>query len=82
MNYNSCMCNVLSSRTKTYESFSSLQVSEKYRDTHRKMTAEVVKSYLPFPWVSMAQTKHYFYKGLAHYYVAMALMEQKGEAAH
>ncbi|KAK7114719.1 rhophilin-1-like [Littorina saxatilis] len=52
-------------------------VSEKYRDTHRKMTAEVVKSYLPFPWVSMAQTKHYFYKGLAHYYVAMALMEQK-----
>nr|KAG5712634.1 hypothetical protein BaRGS_029689 [Batillaria attramentaria] len=52
-------------------------VSEKYRDTHRKMSAEVVKSYLPFPWVSMAQTKHYFYKGLAHYYVAMALLEQK-----
>lgn len=52
-------------------------VSEKYRDTHRKMSAEVVKSYLPFPWVSMAQTKHYFYKGLAHFYVAMALLEQK-----
>lgn len=52
-------------------------VSEKYRDTHRKMSAEVVKSYLPFSWVSMAQTKHYFYKGLAHFYVAMALLEQK-----
>ena len=43
------------------------------------MSAEVVKSYLPFPWISMAQTKHYFYKGLAHYYVAMALLEQKGQ---
>lgn len=52
-------------------------VSEKYRETHRKMSSEVVKSYLPFPWISMAQTKHYFYKGLAHYYVAMALLEQK-----
>ena len=55
------------------------QVSEKYCETHRKMTSEVVKSYLPFPWISMAQTKQYFYKGLAHYYVAMALLEQKGE---
>ncbi|PVD20306.1 hypothetical protein C0Q70_18460 [Pomacea canaliculata] len=51
-------------------------VSEKYRDTHRKMSSEVVKSYLPFPWITMAQTKHYFYKGCAHFYVAMALLEQ------
>ena len=43
------------------------------------MSSEVVKSYLPFPWISMAQTKHYFYKGLAHFYVAMALLGQKGE---
>lgn len=53
-------------------------MSEKYRDVHRKMSAEVVKCYLPFPWISMAQTKLYFYKGLAHFYVAMALLEQKG----
>ncbi|XP_025076433.1 rhophilin-2-like [Pomacea canaliculata] len=41
------------------------------------MSSEVAKSYLPFPWMTMAQTKHYFYKGCAHFYVAMALLEQK-----
>ncbi|XP_025091288.1 rhophilin-2-like [Pomacea canaliculata] len=40
------------------------------------MSSEVVKSYLPFPWMTMAQTKHYFYKGCAHFYVAIALLEQ------
>ena len=54
------------------------QVAEKYRDTYCKMSVDVVKSYLPFSWISMAQTKEFFYKGLAHYYVAMALIGQKG----
>ncbi|ESO82789.1 hypothetical protein LOTGIDRAFT_155816 [Lottia gigantea] len=52
-------------------------VSEKYRDTHRLMISEPVKSYIPFSWISMAQTKHYYYKGLAHYYIASGLLDQK-----
>ena len=42
------------------------------------MTAEPVKSYLPLSWITMAQTKHYFFKGMAHSSVATALMDQKG----
>ncbi|XP_046377278.1 rhophilin-2-B-like isoform X2 [Haliotis rufescens] len=52
-------------------------VSERFRVTHRLMSAEPVKSYLPFTWTAMAQTKHYYYKGLAHSIVATALMDQK-----
>ncbi|KAK6186398.1 hypothetical protein SNE40_008440 [Patella caerulea] len=52
-------------------------VSEKYRETHRLMISELVKSYIPFSWISMAQTKHYFHKGLAHYFIATGLLDQK-----
>ncbi|XP_059171100.1 rhophilin-2-B-like [Physella acuta] len=55
----------------------SAMVSQKYKDTHSKMCTEPIKSYLPFSWLSMAETKYHFYRGLAHYYVALALLEQK-----
>ncbi|XP_055891431.1 rhophilin-1-like isoform X2 [Biomphalaria glabrata] len=53
------------------------QVSLKYSETHKKMCTEKLKNYLPFSWLSMAETKYHFYKGLAHYYVSLALLEQK-----
>ncbi|CAL1532314.1 unnamed protein product [Lymnaea stagnalis] len=52
-------------------------VSLKYKDTYSKMATDSIKSYLPFSWLSMAETKYHFYKGLSHYYVALALLEQK-----
>ncbi|BFZ19639.1 hypothetical protein BsWGS_22678 [Bradybaena similaris] len=52
-------------------------VSQRYRETHEKMSQEPTKSYLPFSWLSMAESKHHFYKGLAHYYMAIALLDQK-----
>ncbi|KAH9515482.1 Rhophilin-2 [Bulinus truncatus] len=56
------------------------KVSSKYKETHTKMLTESLKSYLPFSWLSMAETKYHFYKGLAHYYVALALLDQKDSA--
>ena len=43
------------------------------------MMAEPTKSYLPFSWLIMAETKQNFFRGLAHYYIALALVEQKGD---
>ncbi|GFO30993.1 rhophilin-2-like protein [Plakobranchus ocellatus] len=52
-------------------------VAQKYEQTHKGMSTKESKNYLPFSWLSMVETKQHFYKGLAHYYVALALMEQK-----
>ncbi|CAG5124807.1 unnamed protein product, partial [Candidula unifasciata] len=53
------------------------RVAEKYKQTHEKMCQEPTKSYLPFSWLSMAESKYHFYRGLAHFYVAAALLDQK-----
>ncbi|XP_012941676.1 rhophilin-2 [Aplysia californica] len=52
-------------------------VSQRYKDTHEKMSLEPTKSYLPFSWLAMAETKQHFFRGLSHYYIALALLEQK-----
>lgn len=58
-----------------------LQVSGMYSDVHKLMNAghSAVKTYVPYSWVSMVFVKHQYYQALSHYYVAMALLEQKGK---
>ncbi|CAG5118373.1 unnamed protein product, partial [Candidula unifasciata] len=52
-------------------------VSLKYGETHKMMSEEPIKSYLPFTWLTMIEAKHHFFKALAHYYVTLALLDGK-----
>ncbi|XP_014783179.1 rhophilin-2-B isoform X1 [Octopus bimaculoides] len=52
------------------------KVSTTYTKAHDMISVEPVKQYVPFSWTSMMLGKSQFYKALAHYYIALALMEQ------
>ncbi|KAK3597535.1 hypothetical protein CHS0354_018134 [Potamilus streckersoni] len=54
-----------------------VMVALSYNDTHQLMSAEAVKDYIPFSWLSMAQVKSEYYNALAHYYLALALIDQR-----
>lgn len=55
------------------------QVSQMYDDTKLLMTAEPVKDYIPYSWVSMATVKAQYYMALAHTHMATAIIEFAGE---
>lgn len=50
-------------------------VSQMYDDTKLLMTAEPVKDYIPYSWVSMATVKAQYYMALAHTHMATAIIE-------
>lgn len=50
-----------------------------YDDTKLLMTAEPVKDYIPYSWVSMATVKAQYYMALAHTHMATAIIEFAGE---
>ncbi|CAI9735654.1 rhophilin-2-B isoform X1 [Octopus vulgaris] len=52
------------------------KVSINYTNAHDMILVDTVKQYVPFSWTSMMLVKSQFYKALAHYYIALALMEQ------
>lgn len=43
------------------------------------MTAEPVKDYIPYSWVSMATVKAQYYMALAHTHMATAIIDFAGE---
>lgn len=55
------------------------QVSQMYDDTKLLMTAEPVKDYIPYSWVSMATVKAQYYMALAHTHMATAIIDLAGE---
>ena len=55
------------------------QVSEVYSKVHRIISQPPVKDYVPFSWVSLTQVKREHYRALAHYYVAVGLLERAEE---
>ncbi|GAB1603770.1 rhophilin-2-B-like isoform X1 [Argonauta hians] len=52
------------------------KVSMMYSEAHDTISVEPVKAYVPFSWISMMLVKSQYYKSLAHFYIALALMEQ------
>ncbi len=52
-------------------------VSEVYNKVHGIISQPPVKDYVPFSWVSLTQVKREHYKSLAHYYVALALLDRE-----
>lgn len=51
------------------------QVSEVYRKVHGIMSNPAVQSYVPSSWVSLVQVKKEHYRALAHFFVAVGLLE-------
>ena len=54
----------------------SLQV---YHKLHGIISTEPVKDYVPYSWISLSQVKREHYKALAHFYVALGLLEHHGD---
>ena len=38
-----------------------------------------MKDYVPYSWISLSQVKREHYKALAHFYVAVGLLEHHGD---
>ena len=38
-----------------------------------------MKDYVPYSWISLSQVKREHYKALAHFYVALGLLEHHGD---
>ena len=50
-----------------------------YVETRSLMEVELVCDYAPSSWVSIAQVKKFYFCALAHYHLALALLDQPGE---
>ena len=50
-------------------------VSDVYGKVHSVMSEQSVQDYVPFSWVSLAHVKKEHYRALAHYYVAVGLLD-------
>ncbi|XP_076352612.1 rhophilin-2-B-like isoform X1 [Tachypleus tridentatus] len=55
------------------------EVSEVYNHVHKVMSRPTVKNYVPYSWISLVCVKSEHYKALAHYYVAVGLLDHIGE---
>ena len=55
------------------------QLSEVYGKVFSIMSEPPVKDYAPFSWVSLAHVKKEHYQALAHFYVAVGLVDHTGE---
>ncbi|XP_059089008.1 rhophilin-2-A-like isoform X2 [Tigriopus californicus] len=52
-------------------------VSEVYCKVHGIIANPPVKDYVPYSWISLTQVKREHYKALAHYFVAVGLLDHK-----
>lgn len=57
-------------------------VSEVYAKVYRVISQPPVKDYVPFSWASLAHVKKEHYKALAHFYVALGLLDHTGELSN
>lgn len=55
------------------------QVSEVYGEVLKIISQPPVKDYVPFSWGSLVHVKKEHYRALAHYYVAVGILDHKGE---
>ena len=56
-----------------------VQVSEVYAEVFKVISQPPVKDYVPFSWASLVHVKKEHYRALAHYYVAVGILDHKGE---
>ena len=54
-------------------------MSEVYTEVFNVISQPPVKDYVPFSWASLVQVKKEHYKALAHFYVALAILDSNGE---
>jgi len=53
-------------------------VGEVYEKVHQAISQQQVKDYVPFSWVALIQVKREHYRALAHYFVAVGLLDHEG----
>jgi len=53
-------------------------VGEVYEKVYQAISQQTVKDYVPYSWVSLVQVKREHYRALAHYYVALGLINHLG----
>ncbi|KAH9362292.1 hypothetical protein HPB48_002270 [Haemaphysalis longicornis] len=56
------------------------EVAEVYAQVHKLISMPPVKDYVPYSWISLILVKAEHYRALAHYYVAVGLLEHSGKA--
>ncbi|XP_023343913.1 rhophilin-2 [Eurytemora carolleeae] len=57
----------------------SAHVGEVYEKVYQAISQQQVKDYVPFSWVALIQVKREHYRALAHYYVAVGLLDHTGD---
>ena len=62
-----------------FDIFHIFQVSEVYAEVFKVISQPPVKDYVPFSWASLVHVKKEHYRALAHYYVAVGILDHKGE---
>jgi len=54
------------------------ELSESYGRVYEAMSIELVKDYVPAPWIGLVQVKSQYYKGAAHQLVGRGLYQHEG----
>ena len=54
------------------------QLSESYERVYRAMGMDVVRDYVPAPWIALVQVKREYYQASAHHLVGRALHYHRG----
>jgi len=57
-------------------------VGDVYEKVYLAISQQQVKDYVPFSWVSLIQVKREHYRALAHYYVAVGLLDHDEPTLH
>jgi len=55
------------------------ELSESYQRVYEAMSIDLVKDYVPPPWIGLVQVKSQYYKGAAHQLVGRGLYHHQGE---
>ncbi|XP_064467196.1 rhophilin-2-like isoform X2 [Ornithodoros turicata] len=55
------------------------EVAEVYTQLHKLMSTPPVKDYVPYSWISLILVKAEHYKALAHYYIAVGLLDHSSD---
>ncbi|CAN7992173.1 unnamed protein product [Ixodes hexagonus] len=55
------------------------EVAEVYAQVHKLISIPPVKDYVPYSWISLILVKAEHYRALAHYYIAVGLLEHAGD---
>lgn len=54
------------------------QLSESYQKVYEAVSVDLVKDYVPPPWIALVQVKREYYKASAHHFIGNGLHQHQG----